>query len=679
MFTIATHKFSSTVHMAGLALSTLALAASTAVALAQAKVVSAVPAAVSRAASRGPVDPATDLRLTVWLAMKNKPAFDKKVQDLYTPGSPSFHKWLTTDELLAYAPAASEVKAVKDELTRQGLSVIEDGRDNFSILVRGPVSKVEEAFGTHIDAFERNGKTFHANTTEAHLQGEAAKYVASISGLSNIGMKPALAFALSPKTHKPMLPVAVDKIKAADGGLSSAFTNQCFQAASAFAFGTAGALPEAVYFGNVYDNVPQACGWTAPQMQAAYGLPEVYKAGLEGKGQTIAIVDAYGSSTILSDANVFNELNGLPALTSTTFKQIFPSGQPLDPTLGITLGWNEETSLDVEWAHSIAPKAKIVLLAAAGQDDEDLQYAVLYAATHKLGSVISNSYGSPEIEDGAAALEVWNQINEIAAAVGISVNYATGDSADNGTGSPVGAAPVPADSLYATAVGGTSIGVPSGSGPASETGWGNNQTELAASASNPLDPPLNFGNVGGSGGGESVFFAKPSWQKALPGTGRQLPDVSMDADPYTGVVVVYTDPTLGLVASSVGGTSLSCPMFSAYWALANEKAGHFLGQAAPIISKLPAGALTDVNPSKSPTNVTGTVIDSSGATFYTAADLAAPLQGTTRFTSTVWPVEGFFIDLTFGTDTSLHTTKGWDNVTGFGTPTGLPFIDAAAK
>ena len=679
MFANATHTLLGSFQKTGLALAALALVASPIAAMAQAKVVSAVPSIVSRSASRGQIAPATDLRLTVWLSLKDKSAFDKKVQDLYTPGSPTFHKWMSSEELLAYAPSASEVKLVKDELARQGLAVIEDGRDNFSIQVHGPAAKVQEALGTRIELFEKNGKTFHANTAEARLQGEAARYVSSISGLNNIGMKPSLAYAINPKTRKPVAPTPMAKVKAAGSGLSDVFTNQCFQAASPFAFGAQGALPEGVYFGNVYDNVPQVCGWTASQMQAAYGLPAVYKAGLEGSGQTIVIVDAYGSSTILSDANTFSQLNGLPALTNTSFKEVFPSGQPLDPALGITLGWNVETSLDVEWAHAIAPKAKIVLLAAAGQDDQDLQYAVHYAAIHKLGSVVSNSYGSPEVEDGAAALNAWNQVNQIAAAAGISVNYSTGDSGDAGVGSPVGAASVPADSPYATAVGGTSIGVPSGSGPASETGWGNNQTELAANATTALDPPFNFGNVGGAGGGESVFFKKPTWQKALPGTGRQLPDVSMEADPYTGAIIVVTDPTLGVIAESIGGTSLSCPMFSAYWALANQKAGHLLGQAAPIISKLPAAALTDVRPVSSPTNVTGTVIDSSGATFYTAAELAAPLEGTTRFTSAIWPVQGYFIELTFGTDTSLHTTAGWDNVTGYGTPTGLPFINAAAK
>jgi subtilase family serine protease len=291
----------------------------------------------------------------------------------------------------------------------------------------------------------------------------------------------------------------------------------------------------------------------------------------------------------------------------------------------------------------------------------------------------------PEIEDGGAALDSWNQVNEMAAATGISVDFSSGDGGDEGLGTPVGSAAVPADTVYGTAVGGTSLGVPSGTGAALETGWGNNQSELAYDAADPLDPPFNFGNVGGAGGGESVYFAKPSWQKGLgiPGSGRQVPDVAMDADPYTGAVILFTDffdfSTPTQVTESIGGTSLSCPMFSAYWAIANQKAGKWLGQAAPIIAKLPAAALNDIVPVNSPTNVTGTVIDSSGATFYSAADLAAPLEGTTAFTSAVWPIDGFYINLTFGTDSSLGTAKGWDNVTGFGTPAGLPFITAAAK
>jgi subtilase family serine protease len=679
MFSVAAFRISGSIRQAGLTLATLALAASP-LAM-QAKVVSAVPNVVAKANSRGPIAPSADVRLTIWLAMPNRAEFDKKVADLYSPGSPSFHKWLSTEELLSYAPSSTAVKAVKDELTKRGLTVVEDGRDNFSIAVHGPAEKVEAAFGTKLEMFEHNGTLFHANTKEASLSGDLEKYVARVGGLSNVGMKPMHALAKNPKTGKPLPSVPYGKAKATGFYLSSYFTNKCFETPTTLTFGTSGVLPTGVYFGNVYDNSTLTCGWTPKQMQAAYGLPAVYSSGLKGDGQNIVLVDAYGSSTIGIDSYEFSMATGLPKFTNSTLHVKFPSGQPLDPALGPQLGWDVETTLDVEWAHAIAPNATITLLAAASQDDQDLQYAVEYATVNKLGSVISNSYGSPEIEDGGAALDSWNQVNEMAAAVGISVNYSSGDGGDEGLGTPVGAVSVPADTLYGTAVGGTSLGVPGGTGPALETGWGNNQTELAYDAADPLDPPFNFGNVGGAGGGESIYFKKPSWQtgKGIPGSGRGVPDVAMEADPYTGAIILFTDPVEGQVVESIGGTSLSCPMFSAYWALANEKAGKWLGQAAPIISKLPSSALNDILQSNSATNVAGTVVDSSGATFYSAADLAAPLEGTTTFTSAVWPIQGFYIDLTFGTDSSLSTNKGWDNVTGFGTPTGLPFITAAAK
>jgi hypothetical protein len=113
--------------------------------------------------------------------------------------------------------------------------------------------------------------------------------------------------------------------------------------------------------------------------------------------------------------------------------------------------------------------------------------------------------------------------------------------------------------------------------------------------------------------------------------------------------------------------------------LANEKAGHWLGQASPIISRLPSTAMHDILPVTSPTNVAGTIISDDGANFYSASQLAAPLENTTEFVSAMWPVAGEYMTLTFGTTSSLTVTKGWDNVTGYGSPVGLPFITAAAK
>ena len=167
-----------------------------------------------------------------------------------------------------------------------------------------------------------------------------------------------------------------------------------------------------------------------------------------------------------------------------------------------------------------------------------------------------------------------------------------------------------------------------------------------------------------------MFNAKPKWQSALPGTGRQVPDVSALADPYTGVAIVLTENGVQSLLPGIGGTSLACPIFSAFWALADQAAGHPLGQAAPRIAKFTAKQVTDVVPVTSSANVTGFIIDSTGEYFYGPADLvSAGLEPpTVDFVTAFWPYYGAYYLEGFAMDSSLSVAKGWDNVTGFGVP-----------
>jgi subtilase family serine protease len=149
--------------------------------------------------------------------------------------------------------------------------------------------------------------------------------------------------------------------------------------------------------------------------------------------------------------------------------------------------------------------------------------------------------------------------------------------------------------------------------------------------------------------------------------------VSWLADPFTGGVIAITYGFMSppLTYQVWGGTSLACPMFSALWAIANQEAGYPLGQAAHYLYSLPSDTIYDVVPLSSAANVTATIVDFLGTTTYSAAQLAAPLGITAKFYSTLWDyplVQDTTYVLTFGTDTSLATAKGWDNVTGVGTP-----------
>ncbi len=272
---------------------------------------------------------------------------------------------------------------------------------------------------------------------------------------------------------------------------------------------------------------------------------------------------------------------------------------------------------------------------------------------------------------------------QLAAATGVSVQFSSGDSGDSGLGTPLGAPGVPSNSPYATAVGGTSILNDPYAGGTVVTGWGNDI--VTVNDNGVVDPPTSTGGFfGGAGGGESVFFAKPAWQNALPGTGRQVPDVAALADPNTGFAIVYTLNGVQYAQGGWGGTSLACPIFSAIWAIADLYNGKPLGQAARAVSTLAAGGITDVvapPASLTANNVTGSVTDAHGTTAYSASGLfAGLLDSTTAFVSAIFndnAIESAFA-ISFGTDTSLTVSKGWDDVTGYGEPNGLPFFRAVS-
>jgi subtilase family serine protease len=626
------------------------------------------PKIVQFSSDHGAAQPAAQQTITVHLNMRNQAAFDKAVDALYTPGSPTYHQWMTKSDLTKYGPTQQDVEAVKKELKSQGLSVLSVSADNLSIRARGSVSSLETAFQTQIHELERNGKTFNANVTPAKLTGEAGSLVSSVTGLTAMNMRSHIVKQIDVRSGKARPFVSVPK---AGTSLSSLFTNVCFPGPQSFTTSNPpNALPIGQYYGNTYVVTDtKSCGWTPSQVSQYYGLSS---SGLDGTGQTIVIVDGPTDGVQLkSDLTTFSSLTGLPAPTSSNFEVLYPDGQPSQLSLE-TDNWQDESSLDVEWAHGIAPKAKIVILIMPTEDWTEFEFAIQYAMDNKLGNVISNSYGLPEQLWGKSTADGFNQVLETAAAAGLTVNFSSGDGGDEGTGAPnAGGDSCPACSPYATSVGGTSLGIPSPTTPGKtlQVGWGNNITYMAFSGI-INDPPVAEGFIGGAGGGESGFFAKPSWQKSLPGTGRQQPDVAGPADSFTGAVLVL-DGQVGVI----GGTSWASPVFSAIWSLAMQKAGKPLGQAAPLITNIHA-SMYDIVPVSSPTNPAGVIFDSNGATYYSQTALAAPLYSTTQFYGAIPTINPD--DLTFGTDSSLTVTAGWDNVTGWGVPWGTTFINAAA-
>ncbi|MBV9766350.1 MAG: S8/S53 family peptidase [Acidobacteriaceae bacterium] len=632
------------------------------------------PNVVTTAKNLGPANSAEIIDVSIRLNLHNQDVLDSLAEEVYDAASSRYHAWLTREEIQSrFAPTEQEVRTVGEFLSSHNLPVVAVGPFNFFVRARGTVADVQKAFHVQINSFEIKGKPYRVNISDPYVEGPAAALTRSVAGLDNLEYQHPLVKPVQAKRASG--PGFQSANAPAD---SSFFTSDCFTGVKTESYSSNGALPTGTYRGNSYNGSENSagCGYTPAEIQTAYNLTGLYKEGFDGTGQTIVIIDWCGSETITGDANAFSARFGLPPLTSSNFKIIntAPSSCAApDP----------EINIDVEWAHAIAPGANIDLVVPPSASFMDVDDAELYAIANSLGNVISGSYGSEELYTPTATLTEENLLNEVASLLGISANFATGDSGDFtlDIGPPFFPATVlaPADSPYATGVGGVTLALKSDNTMAWQAGWGNNET-LLVEPGFVLDPPANFGFVYGSGGGPSAVFSKPSFQSKLPGTHRLLPDISWLADPFTGGIIAISEPFVypPVEWTVYGGTSLATPMFSALWAIANEEAGIPLGQAARRLYSMPSGTITDVVPVGSSTNVTASITDFLGTTNYTAAQLAAPLEGTTKFYSALWNIpleEDFVYVITFGTDTGLKTAPGWDDVTGLGTPNGKAFAD----
>jgi len=280
-------------------------------------------------------------------------------------------------------------------------------------------------------------------------------------------------------------------------------------------------------------------GYTPQQIQNAYGIDQITFSGGKvagnGAGQTIAIVDAYNDPNISSDLAAFDKQYGLSAPASFTVDN-----------LGATTtnsGWALETSLDVEWAHSVAPGASIVLVEASSATFSGLFSAVSYASQQTGASVVSMSWGTPEFLGESTYDSIFNT-------PGVTFVAASGDS--GAWSGPM----YPAVSPYVLAVGGTSLqnldanGDYPGTGPNGEVAWS------------------------GSGGGISQVESEPSYQDGVQSTGqRTSPDVSFNANPNTGVAVYDSVPFSSGQSGwfQVGGTSAGTPAWAGLVAIAEGK------------------------------------------------------------------------------------------------------------
>jgi subtilase family serine protease len=333
---------------------------------------------------------------------------------------------------------------------------------------------------------------------------------------------------------------------------------------------------------------PPSVALSPAQLTAAYNLGPLLADGINGDGQTIVIVDSFGSPTIAADLAGFDSAFGLRAPASLTV--IRPAGPvPAYTDNSTRSGWAAETSMDVEWAHVMAPAAAIVLVETPTAETEgpagfpQIVTAENYVLKHHLGQIISQSFGATEQTfSSPAQLLALRGPYELAARDHVTVLAAAGDDGSTGEttdmktvyGHPV--VEWPASDPLVTAVGGTQLKL------------GRDGQRLAP------DVAWNLG-----GGGPSSIFARPSYQDgvaAAVGSHRSIPDISMDASCSSGVAVYGTFPGGGGWQTSCG-TSLATPLMAGVVALADQVAGHPLGLINPALYKMAAArspGLTDI-------------------------------------------------------------------------------------
>jgi subtilase family serine protease len=352
---------------------------------------------------------------------------------------------------------------------------------------------------------------------------------------------------------------------------------------------------------------------TPQQVQKAYNLAPLYKHGITGKGQTIVIVDSFGSPTIKKDLAVFDKQFKLPAPPS--FKIITPAGKipKWNPDDSDMTGWGGETTLDVELAHTIAPGANILLVETPVSETEgvtgfpQIVEAENYVVKHHLGGVISQSFSATEQTfTGLGQINAYHLRSAYVAAAeekdGPTVLTASGDSGvadvelDESTYYTHRVTSWPDSDPLVTGVGGTELVARKG-GTYTSVAW--NDT---------YDPHLGDSTVPyATGGGLSVLFSRPFYQdrvKNVVGSARGVPDVSMNGACSSPVFTYQSFPQQGTPAGwyPACGTSESTPEFAGIVALADQVAGHPLGLINPRLYRLSAEKAPGVVPVTSGNN-----------------------------------------------------------------------------
>jgi subtilase family serine protease len=612
----------------------------------------------------GNVPASERLTIQLWLQPRTAAA-TRFAQAVSTPGSSQFRRYLSPDAYAArFAATPADASTVESWLRARGFTAVSTDPERAYVRATASAATINQAFDVRLKLYKSSAAVnagayaLRSNDRPISLPTTLARMVLGVTGLDNA------APADPPHSPGTSVGTAVDAAASSSSSLSSApcsvYYGQHQQRG----------LPK--YFGRT--SFPtQVCGYSARQLRAAYGADMANT----GKGQTIALVElAPPDPDDLLTLQDYAKVSGLPAPSGKRFAELSVGSPCGDTSVGreqpsATAAADIEEQMDVEAAYAMAPDANELVVAGAScggsdpvtQSYLDADQAVLDGSGHHpLASIASNSWESDPEGQPASVTDIEHAYLLQAAAEGVGMYFASGD--NSGVNAP-------ADDPFAIAVGGTTLGIGKTGNRLFETGW---STGLLAPQKGKW---VNEGELGAAAGGPSVTWKQPGYQRGivpaalsrvpgLSGQYRSVPDISADADPATAMAVGVLSVTPGqktlFYLAPGGGTSEATPLVAGMVAAAQQGSKVPFGFLNPVLYKLAGtSALHDALP-------------------LSAATTTPPLRGVSCDVA-LCGVQGLLIFDVQSTDksedyTGQVTLKGYDNMTGLGTPNGQYFIKA---
>jgi uncharacterized protein (TIGR03437 family) len=452
------------------------------------------------------------------------------LQEQQTPGSANYHRWLTPEQYAErFGASTDDLNKITAWLQSQGLTIAAVARGRNWIAVNGEAAKIESAFQTEIHEYVSGGEKHFANASEPSVPAALAGVVGSIRGLNDFRMH---ARGISHKLGANAAPSP--KFTASDGE-----------------------------------------NFIAPaDLATIYDISPLYAAGISGQGQSLVI--AGQTEVNLSDIQQFRSSYGLPANNPQTL--LVPGAQ----SPGISQNDLPEADLDLEWSGAAAKDATIIFVYAS-----DVIQAVEYAIDQDLAPVLSQSYGSCELETPSSDASAFQQMGQQANSQGMTWFAASGDTggADcDDTQNPGLSVDMPGSVPEVTDLGGTEF-VEGGGQYWSGTNSSTSASALSYIPETSWNDSAEDGTPSASGGGASIYFTKPTWQTG-PGVpndnARDVPDLALSASADHDGYFVYTGGSLQVY----GGTSVPAPTFAGIITLLNQYLVSIGAQSSPGLGNI---------------------------------------------------------------------------------------------